>query len=94
MKKAYLKLLKMLGRLAFGDKWKGYKTMAANWIVMLLGAWTMIDGSGVWEYLCVIIPSLCDIQTSTIYGGVVVFIGALNQILRAITTTEIPSLKE
>ena len=88
MKKAYLKLLKMLGKLIFRGKWEGNKTMAKGWIEILLSLWLVIDGT-LFPRLCEIFPSMCSIQEATFYGSIIGFMGIMGQVLRSITTKEI-----
>ena len=79
-----------------GDKIKGFRTIIANTIVIILGAWEFLTkGNGLFEFLCKLSDSIhflqffCGIQETAFYGVLIAIIGALNNVLRVITTNAV-----
>lgn len=100
MLKLALKLAQKFG-LTFIDvkileKLKGYKTIALNAIVMLIGAVTIFANDIVKAFAdkaCEMgLPQLCNIESTTFFGYLLAAIGFLNFVLRTITDLPIPTL--
>lgn len=79
----------------FGNKvLKGYRSIIVAVLTFILGLWSFIEGSAIFDSLCEAeITVFCDFDKTKLYGGILVFIGWVNYLLRLITDDKVPGLE-
>lgn len=79
----------------FGKYIKGYRTLILSIGMVILGAWEWITGSGLFDFLCSISPTVkalavfCNVTEAKFYGIILFVVGVINAIIRKLTDTPI-----
>ena len=84
-----IRALNWIGMVIFPKKWKGYRTLVTAALVFVIGFIQLILDSTIPEVACSNFMVMCDWESSQFYAWLLMVIGLLNAILRAITDTPI-----